>query len=109
MTKLAVAIATWFGCGYFPVAPATAGSLAAIGIAYVLAETAGWRPPHFALLALVALPIGIWSAGVTERHCKCKGPGIVVVDEVLGQWFTLAGALSLNCKSWLAALCLCRL
>jgi len=109
MTKLAVAIATWFGCGYFPVAPGTAGSLAAIGIAYLLAETARWRPLHFALLALLALPVGIWSAGVTASQTKSKDPGIVVVDEVLGQWITLAGALSLNWKSWLAALCLFRL
>ena len=109
MTKLAVAIATWFGCGYFPVAPGTAGSLAAIGIAYLLVETARWRPVHFAFLALVALPIGIWSAGVTARQSNSKDPGIVVVDEVLGQWITLAGALSLNWKSWLAAFCLFRL
>lgn len=109
MTKLALAIATWFGCGYFPVAPGTAGSLAAIGIAYALVETAQWRPFHFALLALVALPVGIWSAGVTARQSKAKDPGIVVVDEVLGQWITLAGALSLNWKSWLAAFCLFRL
>jgi phosphatidylglycerophosphatase A len=109
MTKLAVAIATWFGCGYFPMAPGTAGSLAAIGIAYLLVETARWRPLHFAFLALVALPIGIWSAGVTAVRTKSKDPGIVVVDEVLGQWITLAGALSLNWKSWLAAFCLFRL
>ena len=109
MTKLAVAIATWFGCGYSPVAPGTAGSLAAIGIAYALVEKAQWRPIHFAWLALVALPVGIWSAGVTARQSQSKDPGIVVVDEVLGQWITLAGALSLNWKSWLAAFCLFRL
>ena len=106
MSKVAVAIATWFGCGYFPVAPGTAGSLAAIGIAYVLVETAQWRPLHFALLALFVAPIGIWSAGVTARQSKSKDPGIVVVDEVLGQWITLAGAAPLNWKSWLAAFCL---
>src|SRR5258708_40089183 len=99
MRKLAVAIATWFGCGYFPVAPGTAGSLAAVGIAYVLAGTARWRPLHFALLALVALPVGIWSAGVTASQTKSKDPGIVVVDEVLGQWSTLAGAGSLHWQS----------
>ena len=109
MSKLAVAIATWFGCGYFPVAPGTAGSLAAMGIAFVLVETAQWRPFHFGLLALVALPMGIWSAGVTGRRSQSKDPGIVVVDEVLGQWITLAGAASLNWKSWLAAFFLFRL
>ena len=109
MSKLAVAVATWFGCGYFPIAPGTAGSLAAIGIAYVLVETAHWRAFHFALLALVALPAGIWSAGVTAQQSGSKDPGIVAVDEVLGQWITLAGALSFNWISWPAAFCLFRL
>ena len=109
MSKLAVAIATWFGCGFFPVAPGTAGSLAALGIAWLLVQYAHWRPMHFALLALVILPIGIWSAGVTARERNLKDPSIVVVDEVLGQWITLAGASSLNWKSWLAALAFFRL
>src|SRR5262245_51582483 len=59
MSKVAVAFATWFGCGYLPVGPGTAGSLAALGIAYGLVKTAGWRPLHFLALALVALPIGV--------------------------------------------------
>jgi phosphatidylglycerophosphatase A len=109
VAKVTIAIATWFGCGFSPVAPGTVGSLAALGIAYVLAETAHWRPVYFGLLALVALPVAIWSAGVTARERKMKDPGIVVVDEVLGQWITLAGASALNWKSWLAALCLFRL
>ena len=109
MAKLAVAIATWFGCGLFPVAPGTAGSLAALAIAYPLVEFAHWRPVYFVFLALVVLPVGIWSAGVTARERNLKDPGIVVVDEVLGQWITLAGASSLNWKSWLAAFFLFRL
>jgi phosphatidylglycerophosphatase A len=109
MSKLAVAIATWFGCGYSPIAPGTAGSLAALAIAYPLAQWAHWRPFYFALLALVVLPIGVWSASATARHVQAKDPHIVVVDEVLGQWITLAGASSFNWKSWLAAFCLFRL
>ena len=109
MSKLAVAIATWFGCGYFPLGPGTAGSLAAIGIAYGLVRAAHWQPLYFAALALILLPVGIWSASVTAKKSKSKDPGIVVVDEVLGQWITLAGATSLNWKSWLAAFCLFRL
>jgi phosphatidylglycerophosphatase A len=109
MTKVAVVIATWFGCGFFPWGPGTVGSLAALAIAHLLSATAHWRPFHFALLALAMTPAGIWAASVTARERKIKDPGIVVVDEVLGQWITLAGASSLNWKSWLAALCLFRL
>ena len=32
-----------------------------------------------------------------------------MVDEVVGQWITLAGAMNLNWKSWLAAFLLFRL
>lgn len=109
LSKLGVAIGTWFGCGYSPLAPGTVGSLAALIIAYPLAMAAHWRPFYFALLALAMLPAGIWAAGETARQVHAKDPGIVVVDEVLGQWITLAGASALNWKSWLAAFCLFRL
>ena len=109
MANVALAIATWFGCGFFPVAPGTAGSLAALAIAYPLAASAHWRPFYFAFLALALMPAAIWSAGVTARERQVKDPAIVVVDEVLGQWITLAGASTLNWKSWLAAFALFRL
>jgi len=80
-----------------------------LAIAYPLAQFGHWRPWYFAVLALAALPLGIWAAGATAREIKSKDPSIVVVDEVLGQWITLAGAVSLNWKSWLAAFCLFRL
>ena len=109
MTRLGIAIATWFGCGYFPVGPGTAGSLAALAIAYALSAIAHWRPIHFAFLSLAMLPVGIWAAGVAARELGRKDPQAVVVDEVLGQWITLVGATTLNWKSWLAAFCLFRL
>ena len=37
-----------------------------------------------------------------------KDPQIVVVDEVVGQWITFAGATALNWKSWCAAFVLFR-
>jgi phosphatidylglycerophosphatase A len=104
-SRVAFAIATWFGSGYFPIAPGTAGSLAALAIAYLL----HWHPIYFAALAVALAPAGIWAATVVEQERKTKDPGIVVVDEVLGQWITLAGATSLNWKSWFAALALFRL
>jgi len=103
-SKAALAVATWFGCGFFPVGPGTAGSAAAVAIAYALR----WPPLYFAALALALLPLGIWSATVTARERNLKDPSIVVVDEVLGQWITLAGATTLNWKSWLAAFLLFR-
>lgn len=106
---LGLPVATWFGCGYSPVAPGTAGSLAALGIAMGLARYGGWRPWHFGLLAAVTAAPGIWAGGIAARHFGKKDPSQVVVDEVVGQWITLAGAASLNWKSWLAAFLLFRL
>ncbi|MGC9969106.1 MAG: phosphatidylglycerophosphatase A [Bryobacteraceae bacterium] len=106
---LAAWIATWFGCGFSPFAPGTAGSLGALLPAILLARYAGWRPLHFAALALVWMVPGLWAAGRTARACRKKDPSQVVIDEVLGQWITIAGATALNWKSWLAAFVLFRL
>ena len=106
---LARVIATWFGCGYVPVGPGTAGSLAALVIAIALHVYAGSGRGTFLLLTAVLLIPGVWAAGVTAKQIGQKDPHIVVVDEVLGQWLTLAGASTLNWKSWLAAFALFRL
>jgi phosphatidylglycerophosphatase A len=108
-TKLANAISTWFGCGYSPAAPGTAGSLAAIGIALLIEHYAGWRPAAFAALAIVVSAPAIWAAGETARQSGIEDPRFVVVDEVVGQWLALAGARVFNWKSWLAAFVLFRL
>ena len=109
MPKLAVAIATWFGCGYVPVAPGTAGSLAALAIAFALHAYFASARPTFLLLAAILLLPGIWAAGIVAKQEGKRDPRIVVVDEVLGQWITLAGASTLNWKSFLAALLLFRI
>jgi phosphatidylglycerophosphatase A len=58
---------------------------------------------------LVLLLPAIWSATQTERIVQKQDPGIVVVDEVLGQWVALAGATVWNWKTYLAAFVLFRL
>jgi phosphatidylglycerophosphatase A len=107
--RIAVLIGTWFGCGYAPVAPGTAGSAAALGIAIGLVGLAGWKAWYFAVLAVLMLAPSIWAAGVTARVRGEKDPGVVVVDEVIGQWVALAGAASLNWKSYVGAFALFRL
>jgi phosphatidylglycerophosphatase A len=107
--KAAKLIATWFGCGYAPAGPGTAGSLAALVIAWLLVRYAGWQPLWFAALALVATAPAIWAADVTARALILKDPGVVGVDEGVGQWLALAGARPLNVKSWLGAFILFRL
>lgn len=109
MNRVALVWATWFGLGYSPAAPGTAGSAAAVIIAALLLRYASFSPWGFAILAMTLTPVGIWAAHETARIVCRKDPGIVVVDEVLGQWITLAGAPVLNWKSLLAGFLLFRL
>jgi phosphatidylglycerophosphatase A len=110
--KFAVLLATWFGCGYSPKAPGTAGSVAALAIGIALHEYAGFTWWHFLALAAAVFPPATWAATVTADFKRLKDPQIVVVDEVLGQWIALAGVGArgaYNWKSYLAALALFRL
>ena len=105
----ALAFATWFGCGYFPFGPGTVGSAAALLIAWVIHVWLGWSPQAFlGLAAAIAMP-GILAADRTAVVLDRKDPGLVVIDEVIGQWVAIAGAVTLNWKSWLAAFALFRL
>ncbi len=102
----ALLLATWFGCGYSPVAPGTAGSAAAVAIAAVLHPS---RPWLFALLAAALFLPAVWAADRAARLANRKDPSMVVVDEVIGQWISLAGARVFNWKSYLLAFLLFRL
>ncbi|MEO7144636.1 MAG: phosphatidylglycerophosphatase A [Bryobacteraceae bacterium] len=107
--RIAAALGTWFGCGYAPKGPGTAGSLGGLLPAFLLHRYARWEPWEFGLLALALFGPAVWSAHVVARETGRKDPQIVVIDEVVGQWITLAGASRLNWESWLAAFALFRL
>lgn len=109
---VALAVATC-GVGYLPVAPGTWGSLvgvalylaasAASGAVYDEAAARGWELMPVAalhttivLLLLIGLTIaGIWAASRTEAVVARKDPGVVVIDEVVGQLITFAFVSSL--------------
>lgn len=86
MTRLAVALATVGGAGFFPFAPGTVGSAVAIGL-YLVTRT--WSMPGQAGLLVAITAIGVWAAGVTAKHLNREDPGPVVIDEVAGQLVTL--------------------
>jgi phosphatidylglycerophosphatase A len=108
VSRFARVLATWFYLGYAPKAPGTAGSLGALAIAWPLVQYVAFPPWAFAVLAAALLAPAIWAADVTARETGKKDPQIVVVDEVVGQWLTLAGAMRFNAVSWIAALILFR-
>lgn len=103
--RLARLLATWFGCGYAPVGPGTAGAAAAVAIGFVLHFGSG----AYALAGVLCGAIGIWASTIEARTSGRKDPGHIVIDEVAGQWITLAGATSYNWKSCLLGFVLFRL
>ena len=109
MSRVALIFSTWFGCGYSPVGPGTVGSLGALLVAALLIAAGFDKPWQFLALAAVLTPFGIWASTATARARALKDPQIVVVDEVLGQWVTLAGARSLDLPHLAAAFLLFRL
>jgi len=108
-TDLARWLATWFGCGYCPVAPGTAGSTAALAIAWGWSGAFGWSQWHWLAAAAAIVPVGVWASGVVARDTGRGDPAIVVIDEVAGQWLTLAAVPALDWKGALAAFLLFRL
>lgn len=81
-------LATWFGAGLAPKAPGTWGSVAALPFAWAIQT---WAGSAALVLAASLLFLAGWAA--SNRLVDTMGiedPQIVVVDEVVGQWLTLA-------------------
>ena len=85
---LATWLATWFGAGRLRWAPGTWGSLAALPLAWLLLALGG--PWLLLIAAALVFVLGLWAS---DRYMKAVGlhdPGAIVIDEVAGQWLTLA-------------------
>ena len=105
-------IALGFGTGLSPVAPGTAGSLAAVAIYYLVARylapgASGGADAAFYLLAgaiLAGAPLGVWATGLLVTPEE-PDPGRAVWDEFVGMWITCL-LLPPNVL-WLAAAFVC--
>ena len=96
ITRLGLAVATFGGVGYVPVAPGTFGSAAGLLVWWLLPVS-----PTVQGIAIVAIFIaGSWGGNVAERHFGRTDPGQVVIDEVMGMLITLF----LNPVGWIGAL-----
>lgn len=109
MKPVALTLATWFGCGYFPWGPGTIGALAALAIAVLVESHFGGTRQFLLAITLMLLMPATWAANKTAQVSGNSDPGKVVVDEVLGQWVTLVGATAYNPISFLTAFVLFRL
>jgi phosphatidylglycerophosphatase A len=79
-------LATGAGSGYSPVAPGTAGSALGLALFWPLSWLSG--PIQVALTVLLFV-VGTLAATHVAARVGRKDPGIVVVDEVVGQWISL--------------------
>lgn len=87
MRRIILVLATWFGVGFSPVAPGTAGTLAAVPFFYI------WTvlPPLIYGLSLAAFAVlACWVAGRAEEILRGKDSGLIVIDEVVGFLVTMA-------------------
>jgi phosphatidylglycerophosphatase A len=109
MSAFARLLGTFFYLGYVPGGPGTAGSLGALAVAWVLHDYLNISGAYIGCLGLLLMVPAIWAAGRMAKDTGSKDPQVVVIDEVVGQWITLAGAVTLNGKSWIAAFALFRL
>ena len=89
MDRLFMFIATGAGSGYLPVAPGTWGS--AVGVLLWLAVSRLALPAYLAVLGALFV-IGVFSAGAAEKIVDRGDPGLVVIDEIVGQLIVLTAA-----------------
>jgi phosphatidylglycerophosphatase A len=82
-----------------------AGLLIAVAVDFYLGGT---RQFLFGVTFILFMP-AVWAATRTAEITGRKDPGLVVVDEVLGQWVTLLGASSFKAGTFVAAFLLFRL
>lgn len=85
--RLAWLVATAFGAGRSPLAPGTAGSAVGVLLFWPLASLS---PAAQAAAILGLAVLGTVAGGRLASRLSSKDPGLVVVDEVAGQWLTLA-------------------
>jgi len=87
MAHPAHAIALGFGAGLSPHAPGTVGTLWAWLVFWVLQP---WMTElNWAVLLLLALPVGWWACSVTARDLQAADPGCIVWDEIIAFWLVL--------------------
>ncbi|MCW5201698.1 MAG: phosphatidylglycerophosphatase A [Candidatus Electrothrix communis] len=88
MDKLFMFIATGAYSGYLPKAPGTWGSL--VGVLLWALGLHRLSPHAYAMMLAGILLIGTAAAGAAEKIVDRGDPGLVVIDEILGQLIALA-------------------
>lgn len=80
-------IATVGYVGHLRPAPGTWGSLAALPLAWMVAQWAGFAA--LAVLTVAMFFVGTWSVRVQTSGKQDHDPSEIVIDELVGQWVAL--------------------
>ena len=80
-------VATFFYVGYFPYAPGTLGTLAAVPLYYIISGLPYYLYISFTVLFII---LSVWASGIAEGIYGEKDPGYIVADEVSGYLVTMA-------------------
>lgn len=90
-------IATGFGSGLSPIAPGTAGSLAALLPWLALREL---TPLYYAISVAIAFVVGVWACAWVVRNLHVADPGVAVWDEFVGVWIALFPLVIVPSGAW---------
>jgi len=80
-------IATFFGLGFFPIAPGTAASLVVVLLYKFYLSGLAW--PCVLLILFLLTVLGVISSTTYSRELREKDPRRIVIDEACGQLFVL--------------------
>jgi len=105
MNFLVKLFASGLGTGYFPIAPGTAGSALAAGIALCLRPW--WNPAVAAALSCICFLAGVYFTSRAEKFWG-HDSGKMVIDEITGMFLSLA-FIPLNWSNLAAAFLIFRL
>ncbi|MFH1281870.1 MAG: phosphatidylglycerophosphatase A [Candidatus Omnitrophota bacterium] len=81
------AISTVFFIGYLPLVPGTFGSIAGVGLFYLLRGT---TLINYFLFIFGIVILGLMTGGQMEKLLNKKDPGCIVIDEVAGMLIALS-------------------
>ena len=87
MKSLSKIIATFFGVGYFPVAPGTLTSLIVVLLYKFYLHSLSW--PFYLLLLFFLFSVGVFTSTKYSLEIKKHDPQRIVIDEAFGQLLVL--------------------
>jgi phosphatidylglycerophosphatase A len=91
-------VASVAGAGLSPWAPGTVGSLVALLPWWGMVGVQWWLPW---LVIPVVFALGVWASSAVIRRLGVEDPGVIVIDEVVGQWLALSLVdLALRVAPW---------